>query len=191
MDQAEEKSMLKQPSSAYQPDLDWSQIRETVLLLNLSVAHIMNSMSEGDESVNTLTDTVTSMIDSVKTIGEVASQMPDGEAKDTIMSRHADVDSKIHEIVMSFQFYDKLVQRLSHASNCLSDLGDLVSQPNRLYNPIEWQELQAYIESKYTVESDKIMFQALKNGATVTEAIQQAKEDKEEKTKEADAIELF
>lgn len=191
MDNVEEKNALKQPSTAYQPDLDWSQIRETVLLLNLSVAHINNSMSEGDESINTLTDTVTSMISSVKTIGEVAQSMPDGEAKDIIMKHHADVSSKIHEIVISFQFYDKLVQRLTHASNCLADLSDLVSAPGRLYNPYEWKKLQGFIESKYTVEADKVMFQALRNGSSVADAIHLAKQQKEEVTKESDAIELF
>ena len=191
MENIEEKTQMKQPSSANQPDLDWSQIRETVLLLNLSVAHINNSMSEGDESINTLSDIVTSMLSNMKTIGEVAANLPDGEAKEILMKQQADVDSKIHEIVISFQFYDKLVQRLNHASNCLSDLSVIVDEPNRLYNPFEWKKLQNYIESKYTVESDKVMFQALRNGASVQEAIKLAKEEKEKITQENDAIELF
>jgi len=191
MENAETSSQVKQPSGSHQPDLDWSQIRETVLLLNLSVAHIQNSMSEGDESINTLTDTVTAMISSVKTIGEIAADLPEGGAKDTILNHHQDVDSKIHEIVMSFQFYDKLVQRLSHASNCLSDLGDLVSEQSRLYNPAEWQKLQQFIESKYTVEADKVMFQALKNGASIDEAVHSAKQEKNQPTKSNDTIELF
>ncbi len=191
MENAETNLSEKMPSNSHQPDLDWSQIRETVLLLNLSVAHIKNSMSEGDESINTLTDTVTAMISSVKTIGEVASDLPESEAKSTILRHHQDVDSKIHEIVISFQFYDKLVQRLSHASNCLSDLGSLVSEQSRLYNPLEWKKLQNFIESKYTVEADKIMFQALKDGATVEEAVRSAKQQQKHTSKSSETIELF
>lgn len=191
MEDMEEKVQMKQPSRANQPDLDWSQIRETVLLLNLSVAHINNSMSEGDESINTLSNIVTSMLENLNTIGEVAAKLPDSEEKDILIKHQADVDSKIHEIVMSFQFYDKLVQRLNHASNCLSDLSVIVDEPNRLYNPYEWKKLQSYIESKYTIESDKIMFQALRNGATVQEAIDLAKQEKEKISQEGDTIELF
>ncbi len=36
-------------SSAQNPDLDWSQGRETVRMVNLAVAQIEMSMTEGDD----------------------------------------------------------------------------------------------------------------------------------------------
>lgn len=191
MENLEEKQTAKQPSRATEPDLDWSQIRETVLLLNLSIAHINNSMSEGDESINTLSDIVTSMLSDMKVIGDAASSLPDGEPKQLLMQHQADLDAKIREVVIHFQFYDKLVQRLHHASHCLADLSDIVDEPSRLYNPFEWKKLQTYIESKYTVESDKVMFEALRNGASIEEAIELAKQKKEKINEEEEAIELF
>ncbi|TPW14536.1 MAG: hypothetical protein FD130_1351 [Halothiobacillaceae bacterium] len=193
MQNSDSLALHKSPSSAFNPDLDWSQIRETVMLLNLSIAHIANSMVDGDESVNTLTATVTSMIDSVKIIGDAAAELRDSPAKTLILEHYAAVDSKIQEVIISFQFYDKLVQRLNHASNGLADLVDLVSNNSRLYNPAEWNKLQELIKSKYTVETDSIMFEALRNGATITEALALAREKMEANMKAngADTIELF
>ena len=41
-------------SKANQPDLDWSQVRETLRMLHLAVAQIDMSLREGEGSVQTL-----------------------------------------------------------------------------------------------------------------------------------------
>ncbi|MCW8855555.1 MAG: hypothetical protein OQK72_12710, partial [Gammaproteobacteria bacterium] len=48
-------------SSTSNPDLDWSQVRETVSLLRLAAAQVDFSMRDGEKSVNALTDSFTSM----------------------------------------------------------------------------------------------------------------------------------
>ena len=53
------------PSTSANPDLDWSQIRETVAMLNLAVAQIAGTLTEGDDSVRTLVDSFTSMAGSI------------------------------------------------------------------------------------------------------------------------------
>ena len=45
-------------SSASNPDLDWSQVRETVSLLRLAAAQVDFSMRDGEKSVNALTDSL-------------------------------------------------------------------------------------------------------------------------------------
>lgn len=177
------------PSSARKPDLDWSQIRETVMMLNLAVAHIGSSMSDGDESVETLTANVTAMLEHVKHVGETASRLPDSAEKKDILADHEFVQSRIQDVIVSFQFYDKLVQRLSHVSQTLAQLGTLVNDANKLYDPREWRALQELLRSKYTVESDRKMFAAILAGATVEEALHAAR--KQQKETEASSIELF
>ncbi|MBL3617979.1 MAG: hypothetical protein JMN26_09620, partial [gamma proteobacterium endosymbiont of Lamellibrachia anaximandri] len=63
------------PSTAKQPDLDWSQVRETMRMLNLAVAQIDMAMREGEESIQTLSESFTSMIASVSTISQTAGQL--------------------------------------------------------------------------------------------------------------------
>ncbi len=48
-------------SSSANPDLDWSQLKETVVMLNLAIAQIKQSMHEGTSSVDTLAHSFTSL----------------------------------------------------------------------------------------------------------------------------------
>ena len=48
-------------STSARPDLDWSQLKETVLMLNLSVAQLEQSMNEGNASVATLSSSFTAL----------------------------------------------------------------------------------------------------------------------------------
>jgi hypothetical protein len=177
-----------QPSQAGKPDLDWSQVRETVLMLNLAVAQISSAMQDGDESVNTLTESFTSLaadMDRIRTAGE---ELPPGSARTAIMQNSEAASQQIHAAIVAFQFYDKLSQRLAHLTNSLGALGSLVATPEQLYDPAAWRGLQERIKSQYTVEADKAMFEAILQGKSVAEAItlSQAKPANAE-----DAVELF
>lgn len=176
--------------SPKKPDLDWSQVKETVLMLNLAVAQIEKTMSEGHESVDTLTETFASLIGGIKAIGMAAENLSETPEKETIQANVAPATEKINAAIVAFQFYDKLSQRLAHVSNSLAALGKLIETPTRLYNPYEWHGLQAMIKSKYTIEHDRLMFDAILNGASVEEALALAKGTAEKEKPEGD-IELF
>lgn len=181
-------SLPKTPSGAHNPDLDWSQVRETVLMLNLAVAQIETAMRDGEESINTLTGSFTSMIGHTQVIRSTAEQIGQGQDHDTIMEHCDEVSARIQQAIIAFQFYDKLSQRVTHVSNSLAALADLVSHPSHLYNPHEWRGLQESIKAKYTIESDRKMFEAILSGATVQEALLlMEKQDKEA----GDEIEFF
>ena len=65
---------INAPSNANHPDLDWSQIREAVKMLNLAVAQIEHSMRVGEDSVQTLTDSFTTMAGYVKSLDTAISE---------------------------------------------------------------------------------------------------------------------
>ncbi len=159
-------------SDQKKPDLDWSQVRETVLMLNLAVAQLEWTMKEGNESVDTLTDTFASLVGGIQAIGMAAENLPDTPEKSTIQANIEPATNKINAAIVAFQFYDKLSQRLAHVSNSLDALGHLIEEPSRLFNPYEWHGLQAMIKSKYTIKQDRIMFEAILNGSTIEEAHQ-------------------
>ncbi len=171
-----------------QPDLDWSQVKETVLLLNLAVAQLKNSMSEGDESVGSLAQSLTFVMGKMRVIESAAQDLDDCPIKQTILGNWTEVNAKVQSIIVAFQFYDKLTQRLGHLSYSLAGLGELVGDRDRLYSPYEWHGLQDLIKSKYTLDSDKKMLDAIVNGSTVEEALELAKDDANDKK---DEIELF
>lgn len=170
------------------PDLDWSQVKETVMMLNLAVMQIERTLNEGDESINALTDTFASLIGGIQAIGMAAENLPYSPEKSTIETNIKPSADKISSAIVAFQFYDKLSQRLNHVSHSLDALGKLIENPARLYSPYEWHGLQAMIKSNYTVKQDRDMFDAILKGASVQEALSLiAAEDSDED----DEIELF
>ncbi len=183
-------SQLAPHSSADKPDLDWSQIRETVRMLKLAIAQIERTMLEGDESINALTHSFTEMVNNTQVIAAAAEKLPDSEEKTAILTNYQAIADKIQVAIVAFQFYDKLAQRLAHVSHSLGELSEVVATPERLYNPFEWTSLQEKIKSKYTIEADRAMFEAILNGSTVEEALAASKRLPKEDPK-SDDIELF
>jgi len=183
------------PSSQKQPDLDWSQVRETVRMLQLAVGQIQVAMHEGGDSIETLTSVFTSMMGSVKQIEIAIKDLPDGESELTkieIKKSCDHVEAQIHDTIVAFQFYDRLSQRLGHVTDSLSALSTLVGDQSRLYSPYEWMGLQEKIRSRYNMEEELEMFEAVLAGVDINEAIKACFEKRISRQKEQeDDIELF
>ena len=157
------------------PDLDWSQVRETVLMLELAAGQVEAAMKDSNSSVEVLTDTFTSLADTLQNIDAAVDTLPDtignGLVKAEIQSNTQLVAQKVKQAIVAFQFYDKLVQRLDHVCHSLAGLSHLVSDRQRLYSPDEWNALQEEILAKYTMIEERAMFDAVLKGATVKEAL--------------------
>lgn len=161
---------------AAMPDLDWSQVRETVLMLELAAGQVEAAMKDSNSSVEVLADTFTSLADTLQHIEAAADTLPDtvgnGRVKADILANTQLVTQKVKHAIVAFQFYDKLVQRLDHVCISLGGLSRLVSDRQRLYSPAEWKALQDEILVKYTMAEERAMFEAVLNGATVKEALE-------------------
>ena len=177
-------------SNAHQPDLDWSQIRETVSMLTAATASVESAMRDGNSSVNTLAESFTGIVGHIAAMDQAIETMAEGELKSTMMLNSSATSEKIHASIVNFQFYDKLQQRLEHVSASLSALADIVSTPDRLYNPSEWREFQQFLRSQFTIESDVKLFDAIMNGKSVEEAVSIAAQHTDTNV-EIDDIELF
>lgn len=170
-------------------EADWCRVRETLLMLNLAVAQISGAMKDGDDSVNVLTDSFTGMMDHIQVMEEAADRLMPGAEQSTIKENCQQVGGQMQEAVVAFQFYDKLSQRLNHLSNSLASFAELMASPALMHDPDAWHLLQEEIKSRYTIETDKAMFDAILDGKSVAEALHQLKTKTQEKM--ADDIELF
>ena len=178
------------------PDLDWSQIRETVLMLELATGQVDAAMRDSNSSVDTLMDTFTSMADTLSMIDTALGTLPDtignGLVKSEIQDGAKLISQKVHQAIIAFQFYDRLVQRLDHVCHSLSGLSELVGNTGRLYDPQEWSSLQGRIRSKFTMPEELEMFDAVMAGATVQEALSHYMTARMQKVEESSGeIELF
>ncbi len=163
-------------SRARTPDLDWSQVRETVLMLELAAGQIEAAMKEGNSSVEVLTDSFTSMAGYVGAMLDGLNALPEegapGETKHELLANAGQVSGMVHRSIVAFQFYDKLVQRLAHVCHSLSALSGLVTDQARLFNPTEWVALQEKIRARYTTHEEVEMFEAVLSGVPVQQVLE-------------------
>lgn len=162
----------KLPSTAHNPDLDWSQIRETVMMLNVALSQVERSMTEGDESVNALAGLFAALMGKLRGVHAASEALPESREKLAIVENCRAISKMVNEVIVAFQFYDKLTQRLAHVGLNLSTLGELINDRQRLYSPDEWRGLQDMIQSRYYIDADRRMFEAILAGASVKEALE-------------------
>lgn len=179
-------------STSARPDLDWSQVKETVLMLKLAAAQVEFSLREGNNSVDVLADSFTSMAGGIGAIEQSFKDLKEtyNIDDDSIVGLCGNLSGKMQHAIMAFQFYDKLVQRLDHVVGSLSQLGDLVGSPENLYSPLAWRSLQEKIRSKYTMAQERELFDALMNGESIESVLKRLHQLTEEST-DNDDIELF
>ncbi len=165
---------------------NWSQVRETILMINVAVARIEHAMSEGGVSFASLSMSFIETVNSSAAITAATDQLEDSPIKDKIKENCQDITLRVSDSIISFQFYDKLSQRMALISKTLSSLTDILKDQSKTDNPDEWTNLQQTIRSKYTLDSDQEMFDAVIKGVPINEALKIAVEKNSD-----DDIELF
>jgi hypothetical protein len=153
------------------PDSDWDQVQETVKLLTLSAVQVDVILQESDLSVNTLTESFTDIVESMHMINNYLLSLESSAPKTEALACCEETKEKIQAAIIAFQFYDRMQQCLQHVTSNLRGLSKLVESPSRLYNHSEWQAFQSQIRSGYTMESEKMMFDAILQGKSIDEAI--------------------
>lgn len=176
-------------SKASHPDLDWSQVKETIKMLTVSVAQVEGSMRIGEDSVGVLAQSFTSMVEDMNAIHAALMALECGENRDRALHYCEGTQEKINSSIVAFQFYDRLQQCLGHVADSLKSLSAIIDTPHRLYNPEEWHQLQQHIRDRYTMESEKVMFDAIHDGKSIDEALALVVKDSPSDTD--DDIELF
>lgn len=170
-----EKPSQARGTAAHTPDLHWSQVRETVLMLELAAVQIETAMKDSNTSVEVLTDSFTSMAGYMGMLSDTLQSLPEtegvSEVKQNLIGVSDHVANMVHQAIVAFQFYDRLIQRLSHVGHSLGALSDLVADQRRIYNPHEWVGLQEKIRSQYSMREEVAMFEAVMQGMSVQEAV--------------------
>lgn len=158
------------------PDLDWSQVHETVLMMELSVGQIEAAMRDSNNSIEVLTDVFANMAGVVRMIDDTVATLPEegdsGAAKTSLQGITQQISGMVNQAIFAFQFYDRLAQRLSHVNHSLALLSNLISDQARRYNPYQWVALQTSIRSKYSMQEEVEMFEAVLAGMPVEKALE-------------------
>ena len=178
----------KNPALYTQSDEVWSYTNDTIRLLALSVVQMKSILTDGGESVSELTD-------SFIHIAHNLNKLTDPE--NTYVTNSEDlveVQEKIQQGIVAFQFYDRISQRLDHVSNSLNQLSHIISDPEKREQQETWENLQIGIKRKYTMESERVVFDKIMDGESIENALEAYKvysKIHEHSPKDEDDIELF
>jgi hypothetical protein len=120
--------------------LDWQELRKTIMTLNLAIAQIDLSMTEGEYSIDTLIDSFGFMRSELDRLTRIVHEDDiDVETVKAVLAAQAEMlTDKVSASIVAFQFYDKLSQRLHHVSESLSALIDIISSEEGSFNQQSW-----------------------------------------------------
>lgn len=120
--------------------LDWQELRKTIMTLNLAIAQIDLSMTEGEYSIDTLIDSFGFMRSELDRLNRIVHEDDiDVETVKAVLAAQAEMlTDKVSSSIIAFQFYDKLSQRLHHVSESLSALIDIISSEEGSFNQQSW-----------------------------------------------------
>lgn len=180
------------------------EVQQTILVLNLSVAQIDLSLTEGDNSVDTLIDSFTFMSKHIEKIQESSQSLIEIAGEQDLLNEHhsallsetGELSDKMQQAVVAFQFYDKLSQRLEHVSHCLSGLAEIVSHEMRVKDALEWEDFKASVRKGTTMREEEELFELIfDQHIHADEAIeimkQRMRERMEQKAEQEEEIEFF
>ena len=171
--------------------LEWEQVKSTINLLTLAVSQIECTMSDGEKSVAELTKSFSFIAEKITQLTTVTEERFNLEE---FRSEGSELHSSIVNAIVAFQFYDRLTQRLDHVKRDLCWLSELVSDPQTANQVEAWNKLQSDIKSNYTMEEERLMFEHIMNGASVTEALEIYRhhfEQGQNRDDDNDEVELF
>lgn len=145
------------------------EVQETIMILNLSVAQIELSITDGDNSVNTLIDSFTYMSSHIseiesssKKIAELSGTLEGvGAFHSSLLNQTNELATKMQQAIVAFQFYDKLSQRLAHVSVGLSGLAEIVSHEMRCKNKEEWEGFKSSVRQGTTMREEEELFELI------------------------------
>ena len=145
------------------------EVQQTILVLNLSIAQIDLSITEGDNSVNTLIDSFTYMSHHIQQIQQAGSKLVEmseqtgdvDEHKSLLLSEASELSAKMQQAIIAFQFYDKLSQRLEHVSHGLTGLAEIVSHEMKVKSESEWEAFKSSVRKGTTMREEEELFELI------------------------------
>lgn len=189
-------------SQLHSPPLEesWCHVSETITMLHLAVCQIETAVGESHTSVNDLTHSFTSLAAHTHTVHSQIQNLSQAEEidlfKEKLGENTNEMQTTINAAITAFQFYDRISQRLDHVAHSLKMMTELLSQQDRIKDPVAWKRVQNDVKSSYSMEAERIMFEHIMRGASVEEALEIYQhhfslEDTSPENEDDDEIELF
>ena len=161
----------------------WHYTEESLRLLSLSIVQINGILGDGGQSIAELTD---SFIHIANKIDDLLTDNQQTTNSNELRTIH----EKVHQGIVAFQFYDRLSQRLEHVSQSLVAMSEIIANKQQREQPEYWQRLQTAIKQKYTMHSERFVFDQVMRGDSIDSALLAYQQQRPHDDHQAD-VELF
>lgn len=159
------------------------QQRQLAQLIHLAEAQIDVALRDGALSIDRIGESFAVIADNV---GKISATVSDAECNDTFQLQRAAIEQSVAESVMSFQFYDRLTQRMEHVREGLRAVASAL-EAGQLADDVVWKALMQETEQRFTMSSEAKVLQSVLQGGAVAQAVNSIAD---EENNEGD-IELF
>lgn len=169
----------------------WSPEQQIANMLELCGVQMESALQDSDVAVDALIKAFTSVAETARVMNSMAEQLP-AEARQhiesTLNKQLDEITRQIAAAVVSFQFYDKLTQRLGHVRYSLSSLAQFVCDRAQSSERDQWRRLLNALRRLYRTEEERRIFEMITEGISVDLAASANEAPQEQKTGD---IELF
>lgn len=148
----------------------WTPEQQIANMLELCGVQMESALQDSDVAVDALIKAFTSVADTARVMNSMAEQLP-AEARQhieqTLNKQLDEITRQIAAAVVSFQFYDKLTQRLGHVRYSLSSLAQFVCDRAQSSERDQWRRLLNALRRLYRTEEERKIFEMITEGVSV------------------------
>jgi len=151
-------------------------VTELRRFLELGAAQLDAALRESDARVEKLAAAVTSVAGDARALGREVQALAEGEAgrvqqaRARILELTESLNAHVQLTITALQFYDKLVQRLTHVREGLVIPADTVADAARAAGA-DWSALLEQVRSRYSTVEERVLFDFMMRGLNADEML--------------------
>lgn len=151
-------------------------IRECVALLRVAIAQIGGTMHESEASVAVLSEALSFLAAGLQRMRQVSSPAAGEPAQQQNLPASCSIlAAKLDAAIIAIQFHDAMTQKLTHISENLRVLADLMTDAGRVHRPCAWQDLKQRTRARLSMDSERRVFDAILHGGPMEGTVRAAK----------------
>ena len=148
----------------------WTPETQIANMLELCSAQMESALQDSDQAVEALIQIFSTVAESARTLQSITAQLPPEVRAAITQALDKQLETlalQIGSAVVSFQFYDKLTQRLGHVRYSLSSLAQFVCDRAQSCEQDQWRRMLNALRRLYRTEEERRIFQMMTEGLSV------------------------
>jgi hypothetical protein len=145
--------------------------------LELGAAQLESAMKDSDARVASLTSAVSHISRRLTNIRAIASEIPSSDEAQCrslasqLATLSAEMELDAQQAIIALQFYDKLIQRITHVRDGLAIPAETI-EASPADRSAAWQRLLERVRGRYSMVEERVLFDFLIRGTGPREMMQ-------------------